>query len=171
MTIEFFWQVLECIPKFIIELHGQLFLFVRGSSKQQKRGGIISYFTKENTFFISYISSSCTLQKKVFFFPLVRPRREYTWTLIWMRSLLICLKNCQGVPCFHRQSRKRMMSTFIMLRDSLEHRSMLAPYKKGLPSLFSFPKKKKIYLSTHLRATMVFPIPTGKVGRRWLTLC
>ena len=42
-------------------------------------------------------------------------RREYIWKLNWKESLLICFENCQGVPCSHRQSRNRMMNTFIIV--------------------------------------------------------
>ena len=48
--ILYFWQVLESIHKFILELHALQCLFVRGSNKQQRRGRIISNFTKEQTF-------------------------------------------------------------------------------------------------------------------------
>ena len=54
VTTEFFWQVLESIHKFIMELHALQYLFVRGFDKQQKRGGIILNFTKGKIFFISY---------------------------------------------------------------------------------------------------------------------
>ena len=42
--ILYFWQVLEAIHKFIIELHVLQCLFVRGSNKKQRRGRIISNF-------------------------------------------------------------------------------------------------------------------------------
>ena len=42
--ILYFWQVLESIHKFIIELHVLQCLFVRGSNKKQRRGRIISNF-------------------------------------------------------------------------------------------------------------------------------
>ena len=132
-------------------------------------GRTFSNFTKEDTFFISYNNQmlsgvisrcgtrSCTLQKKIFLSPSVWPKREYTWTLIWKKSLLICFDSCQGgVPCSNRQSRKRMMNTFIMVnitpvcRDNLEDKSMLVPSKKELPSPFSLIRKR-IYLGTHLK--------------------
>ena len=47
---------------------------------------------------------------------------------------------------------------------------MLSPYKKGLPLPFSL-SKKRIYVDTDLKATLVFPIPTGRVGREWLVSC
>ena len=43
------------------------------------------------------------------------PRRKYTWTLSWKESSLFCFENCQGVPYSHRQSRSRMMNTFIIV--------------------------------------------------------
>ena len=68
----------------------------------------------------------------------VWPRREYTWTLNWEESLVICFENCQGVPCSHRKSRNRMMNSFIIVniipthvRDSLGEKSMLAHSKKA----------------------------------------
>ena len=36
---------------------------------------------------------------------------------------------------------------------------------------FPFSLAMIIYLSTHLRYTSIFPIPTGRVERGWLTLC
>ena len=124
VTTGFFWQVLESIHKFIIELHVLQYLFLRGSNKQQRRGGIISNFTKGETYFISYnnqvllgviwrwSSSSCTLQRKIFLVPSVWTMKEYTWTHIWKKSLLICFENCQDFPYSYRQSRKRMMNTY-----------------------------------------------------------
>ena len=66
-----FWQVLESLHKFIIELHALQCLFVRGSNKKQSRGRIISNF-------ISYINKVIILQcgpllapfQKMSFFPL-----------------------------------------------------------------------------------------------------
>ena len=56
-----------------------------------------------------------TLQKRPFF-PLQFGQEENIcgWKLRWKKSLLICFENFQGVPCFHRQSRNRMMNTFII---------------------------------------------------------
>ena len=52
--ILYFWQVLESIHKFITtELHALQCLFVRGSNKQQRRGRIVSNFTKGH-FFVFY---------------------------------------------------------------------------------------------------------------------
>ena len=48
--ILYFWYVLKSIHKFIIELHALQCLFVRGSNKKQRRGRIISNFTKGETF-------------------------------------------------------------------------------------------------------------------------
>ena len=46
--------------------------------------------------------------------------------------------NSQGVPCSYRQSRNRMMNTFIIgnityIRDTLEDKSMLVHFKKAFP--------------------------------------
>ena len=72
--ILYFWQDLKSIHKFIIELHALQCLFVRRSSKKQRRGRIISNFIKGETF-SSLISNqviilqcgppSCTLPKKI----------------------------------------------------------------------------------------------------------
>ena len=48
----YFWYVLESIHKFITELYGLQYLFVRGSNKKQRRGRIISNFTKGKTFYL-----------------------------------------------------------------------------------------------------------------------
>ena len=53
--------------------------------------------------------------KKTFLLPSVWPRREYNWTLNWKESLLICFENFQGVPYSQRQSRNKMMNTFIIV--------------------------------------------------------
>ena len=83
---------------------------------------------------------SCTLPKKVSLYPSVWARREYIWKLNWKESLLIYFENWQGAHCSHRQSRNRMMNTFIIvkiapsLENSLENKSMLlVHFKKGLP--------------------------------------
>ena len=65
-------------------------LIIRGSKKQQRRGRIISNFTKGETFFISYSNQ----------------------VLIWKKNLLICFDSFQGNLYSHRQSRKIIMSTF-----------------------------------------------------------
>ena len=48
--ILYFWQVLEYIHQFIIELQVMQCLFLRRSNKTQRRGRIISNFTKMETF-------------------------------------------------------------------------------------------------------------------------
>ena len=48
--IGYFWQVLESIHKFIIELHALQCLFVKRSNNKRRRGKIISSFTKGQTF-------------------------------------------------------------------------------------------------------------------------
>ena len=76
--ILYFWQVVESIHKFIIELHVLQCLFVRGSNEKQRKDKIISNFTKEETFssvmttkvllgeISQYAPPSCTLQKRPF---------------------------------------------------------------------------------------------------------
>ena len=53
---------MESIHKFIVELHVLQCFFVRGSNKKQRRGRIISNFTKGETFFMSYINQVIILQ-------------------------------------------------------------------------------------------------------------
>ena len=72
----YFWYLLESIYKFIIELNILQCLFVRKSNKKQRRGRIISNFTKRIDFVIFYdnqvlleVISECsapswTLQKR-----------------------------------------------------------------------------------------------------------
>ena len=48
--------------------------------------------------------------------------------------------------------------------ERLEDKSKFAYSKKDLRSPFSLAKKR-IYLGTHLRATRVFPTPTGRVEK------
>ena len=94
--------------------------------KKQKRGRIISSFLKGKTFNILWqpraLGDNLTMwppflhpPKKVFLSPSLRLRREHTWTLNWKESLLICFKNCLGVPYLHRQSRNRMINTLSYL--------------------------------------------------------
>ena len=119
--ILYFWQVLESIHKFIIELHVLQCVFV-SPNKKQRRGRIISNFIKGETF-SSLITTKCFWEYSHNVVPFLAPfqkrhpsvwtRRKYIWKLSWKESLLICFQNCQGVPCSHRQSRNRMMNTFI----------------------------------------------------------
>ena len=60
--IFYFWQVLQFIHKFIIELHVLQCLFVKGSNKKQKRGRFISNFTKRETF-SSLMTITCFWEK------------------------------------------------------------------------------------------------------------
>ena len=57
--IVYFSEVLGSIHKFIIKLHTLPCLFVRGSNKQQRRGGITSNITKEQTF-SSFMTTKCS---------------------------------------------------------------------------------------------------------------
>ena len=96
----YFWNVLESIHKFIIELHDLQCLFVRGSNKKQRRGRIILNFTKRRGFFISYdnqvllgVISQCgpllAPFKKGLPLPFSLAKKRYTRTLNWKQSLLI----------------------------------------------------------------------------------
>ena len=60
--IFYYWQVLQFIQKFIIELHVLQCLFVRGSNKKQKRGRFISNFAKRETF-SSLMTITCSWEK------------------------------------------------------------------------------------------------------------
>ena len=102
----------------------------------------------------------CTLPKKAFLSPSVWARREYIWKLNWKESLLIYFENWQGAPCSHRQSRNRVMNTFIIVnitpicrqvRDSLEDKSMLLVHFK-LPgySLFLHRQSRQRMVNTLL---------------------
>ena len=123
--ILYFWQVLELFHKLIKELHVLQFLHVSESNKEQSKVGIISNFTKGETFHFLWQSSVhrgnlnvtplLEPSKNDFLFPSFWPRIEHTWTLKWMENLLICFENCLGVPSSHRQSRDRMMNTFIIV--------------------------------------------------------
>ena len=57
--ILYFWQVLESTLNIIIEFHVLYYLFVKGSNKKQRRGGIISNFTKGETF-SSLMTTKCS---------------------------------------------------------------------------------------------------------------
>ena len=122
---------------------------------------------------------SCTLPKKTFLSPSVWARREYIWKLIWKESLLICFENYLGVPCSHRQSRNRMMNSFIIVNntpyaiDSLEDKSMLALFKKAFPltSLgHSFERRGHYLLLCFENYEGIAYSHTGRVDRRWWTL-
>ena len=151
----YFWQVLESIHEFILEIDVLQCFFVRGSDEKQRRGRIISNFTKGD-FFISYINqvllgiisqcgpSFCTFSIKVFLSLSVWARREYIWKLNWKESLLIYFENWQGAPCSHRQSRNRMMNTFIIVNITpickRQFRGYIyaCPHQKGPPYHFTW---------------------------------
>ena len=83
-------------------------------------GGIglfqISYLTYINQVIIWQCGLPyCTLPKMVFISPSVRERKEYICKLNWKESLLIYFLNWQGAPCSYRQSRSRMLNTFIIV--------------------------------------------------------
>ena len=86
--ILYFWQVLESIHKFIIELHVLQYLFVRGSNKKRWRGRIISNFRKGETFHLfgqpSALGGNLTMWRP-FFHP---PKRSSVLTLAKKRTYL-----------------------------------------------------------------------------------
>ena len=122
--------------------------------------------------------------KKVFLSPWDWPRREYIWALKWKESLLICFENCHGVPYFHRDSRNRMVNTFIIftlplhVTDSLEDKSMLLHSKKvfllhpvwqGTEYTWALIWKKSLLICFGSYQG-IFPTCTVRVDRRWWTL-
>ena len=93
----------------------------------KNKGGVVSFqiSEKERLFHLlwqpSALGHNLTMwypflhpPKKAFLFPSVLARREYIWTLNWKESLLIYFENCQCVPYCHRQSRNRIVNTFII---------------------------------------------------------
>ena len=85
--ILYFWQVLESIRKFIIEIHVLQCFFVRGSNKKQRRGRIISNFTKGEAFHLLWQPSALGvnitmwpsflhLPKKIFLSPSLWPQKK-----------------------------------------------------------------------------------------------
>ena len=112
----YFWYVLESTHKFIIEMHVLQCLFAGRSNKKQRRGRIISNFTKGETF-SSLITSKCSwgqshnvaplLHPSAFIPPSVWPRREYIRTLNW--------KEIMSLMFLIPTSRNKMMDTFIIV--------------------------------------------------------
>ena len=121
---------------------------------------------------VAFLSSSVSL------------RREYTWKLNWKEILLHCFENYPGGHYSHRQSRNRMMNTFITANitptcKSLENKSMLVHTKKTfLLSSFwpetdytSAPIWKKSLLICSESYQGISYSNTGRVDRGWWTLC
>ena len=127
-----------------------------GLVKNKAAVGLFQIWQKDRLFHILYqpsynlamwtpFASLLHPSKKGLSFPLSLggARREYIWKLNWKESLLIYFENWQGAPCSHRQSRNRVMNTFIIVnitpicrqvRDSLEDKSMLlVHFKKAFP--------------------------------------
>ena len=128
--------------------------YLWGSLIKNKGGvGLFQISQKERLFHVLYqpsynlamwspFASFLHLSENTFPSPSVWARREYIWKLNWKQSLLIYFENCQGPVCFHRQSRNRMMNSFIIvnitsicrLRDSWEGKSLLlVNFKKAFP--------------------------------------
>ena len=71
--------------------------------------------------------------KKHFILPSVWSETEYTWTLIWKKSLLICFESYQSIPYSHtgRVDRECTVKTLLIgnltlyVRASLKDKSML----------------------------------------------
>ena len=64
--------------------------------------------------------------KKTFLLPSVWSGTEYTWALIWKKSLLICFESYQSIPYSHTGGVDSIVNTLLMVninlnvRDSLE---------------------------------------------------
>ena len=160
-------------------------LICKGSNKKQRRGKIISNFTKGETFHLLWQPSALRgnnvppppflhSPKQAFLSLSLWERREHTWTLNWKETLLICFGNCLSVPYSHRQSRNRMINTFIIVnitpacKSSLENKSILVHSIKTfvLPSIW--PGTEYTCLGTHLKEE-----PTDlfwKLPRLWYSL-
>ena len=125
-------------------------LFVRESNKKQRRGRIISNF-------ISYLyqpSDNIAMwspflhpsKKKSLFFPLQFGSEEnISGNSIERRVyILIYFENWQGAPCSYRQSRNRMMNTFIIVNITpickRQFRGYIyaCPHQKGPPYHFTW---------------------------------
>ena len=191
----YFWQVIESIHKFIIEIHALQCLFVRSSIKKHRRGRIISSFTKGETFDLLWQPSAlggdltmCPVflysPRKALLSPSLWPRKEHTWTLNWKGSLLICFENGVGVPYSIRQSRNSMMNSFITVNITptckRQFRGYIypCPLQKDLPPISL--AWSRIYWETNLKEELtdlfwkllrvwyfLFPNPE----RWWWTLC
>ena len=106
----YFWQVLESIHKFVIEILSWVLIckFVRGSNRKQREGGRVvggrgwdSFKFHKRRDFLSLMTpitlgANLTMwspfwhpSKKVFHSPSLRSRREHTWTLNIEESLLM----------------------------------------------------------------------------------
>ena len=126
VTTGILWQVLYSMHKFIIELHVLQYLFVNEPNKQQRSVGIISNFTKRETFFISY-NNQLLFGVMSQYSPLLAPsknvlplhfslvKKEIYWDTHMKDKITDLFWKLPGVPYCHRQSRKRMMNTFIMV--------------------------------------------------------
>ena len=152
--ILYFWYVLKSIHRLIIELHALQCLFAMGPDKKQRRGRIISNFTKGETFHLlgqpSTLGGNLIMRspflhpsKKASLSPLVWARREYIWTL--RRAYLFILKIARmfSIP----SSRNRMMSTFLI---AYRIRLCFSLFQRRLLSSFSLARNK-ICLGTHLK--------------------
>ena len=105
-------QLHEIYPQNLSQIHTLQYLVVRGSKKQQRRGGIFSNFTKGETFFSLLknlraiwvnlnLHPSLLLPKKAFLSPSVWPRKGHSFE---RRAFWFAL-----VPYTHGQNRKKMM--------------------------------------------------------------
>ena len=121
--ILYFWQVLESIHKFIIELNALQCLFIWGLIKNKDKVGLFQISLKERLFIsqpsaLGVISQcgppSCTLQKRPFL-PLHFGQEENIQGHSTEKSLLVCFENFQDALYSHRKSRNRMVNTFIIV--------------------------------------------------------
>ena len=90
--------------------------------------------------------------KKSFLLLSVWPGTEYTWALIWNKSLLSCFKSYRGIPYSHTGRVDRMMNTFIKVNITPTCKRWFIgkvyafPFQKSLPSPFSLVRNR-IYLA------------------------
>ena len=163
--------------------------YLLGGLIKNKGGvGLFQISQKERLFHVLYQPSydppllhHCTLPKKAFSSPSVCARREYIWKLNWKESLLTYFENCQGAPYSHRQSRNRMMNTFIWVnisysymwvRDSWEDKYMfLVHFKKAfsLTLLGHSFYRRTYWLLFHFGNYQGIPLflHAGQVDRGW----
>ena len=160
----YFCYVLESIHKFITDLHVLQCLFVRGSNKKQRRGRIISNFTKRIDFFISYddqvlleVISQCGPLLAPFKKDLLLPFR------LTKKSIYLDTQFKPELPDLFWDrmfpiltSRNRIINTFMKVNITPTcKRQFIAqvsafPFQKSIPSPFSLAKNR-IYLGTHLK--------------------
>ena len=67
------------------------------------------------TYRCSWDKSILSHSKKAFLLRSVWPGTEYTWALVWKKSLLIYFEGYQGIPCSHTGTVDRNVSILLMI--------------------------------------------------------